>query len=315
MPRLTIIMPVLNGMPYIKESAASILSQSFKDFRLIIINDGSTDGTGEYLCSLKDERITIIKNKTAKGVIDSFNEALKITDTEYVARADADDICHEQKFEKQIKFLDENKDVLLAGTSAYHLSEDGRHKGWKVTMPPDNTEIVKSLFNRYSAVIQPAAVMRTEAVKKVGGYRQDIYPEDYDLYFRLIEHGKLANIQEYLYSIRLHKRSMTGQNIGPLQEKLEKLRISYIDYYRGLYHRKGKEIFRFLEKKRKSGTLTLFFDIKSVVYYRKGLAACLNGKYISGYLKLLASAVLSPKRTFNYSKRFFFKVESVGTVR
>ena len=118
---LTIVMPVFNGWPYLKLSVESILHQSFKDFNLIIVSDGSQDFTDEYISNLKDPRVKILKKKHS-GIIDSFNIALEITDTKYIARVDADDYYFPQKLEIQIDFLVLNKKIASVGTKATYMS-------------------------------------------------------------------------------------------------------------------------------------------------------------------------------------------------
>lgn len=291
MIELTIVIPVFNGWPYIEDCVNSILDQTYQDFKLLIINDGSTDYTTQYLTSLKDSRIEVIHKKNT-GVIDSMNIGFQEVKSKYLARVDADDIVHPQKFEKQISFIEKNPECILVGTDAIHMSEDRKRTGWRVKMPANHAEIEKALFARKSAIIQPTIVCLSSFIHEIGGYRLDAWPEDYDLYFRLLDKGKLANINEALYCIRLHKDSITQKGLITLQKGYDQL----VSRYATLANRK-------VQKPPIFGPILKQADIYSVYFYRKALTQILNGNQGQGYLYLLTSILFGPQRFVNYLKR------------
>src|SRR3990167_10971452 len=107
-PKISVIMSVYNGMPFLKEAVASILKQTYRNFEFIIVDDGSRDKSWEYLKSLKDTRIKLLKNGRNLGLAASLNKALKKAKGDFIARMDADDVSFPQRLETQIKFLEKN---------------------------------------------------------------------------------------------------------------------------------------------------------------------------------------------------------------
>lgn len=288
MAELTVIIPAYNAESYIFQCVRSILDQSFHNFKLIIINDGSCDKTKEIITKIIDARISVI-DQPNKGVIAAMNAGLSLVDTTYVSRVDADDWLHPEKFEKQINYLNNHKDCVLVGTDALHASSDGTKVGWRVKMPKEHSEIIESLFSRKSAIIQPTFMARSSAIIDAGGYSNDAWPEDYDLYFRLLQQGKLANINQPLYFIRLHNRSLTGVGMLELQRGYARL----IERYD---HLNPNDPIKTLP-------ITRLFDHYSVFFYRKGISFHLNGSLIRAILNLSFSVILSPSRAINYLKR------------
>lgn len=285
MPKLSILMPVYNAMPYLPKAVQSILAQNYKDFELIIINDGSNDNSLKYLNNLNDSRI-IILNKEKSGIVNSLNYGLSIVKGIYVGRMDGDDICSTNKFEKQINFLIQNHHIVCVGTSINYISQNGKKSGFPIFMPITHREIIKTIQNRKSAMIHPTILVRKEILLKIGGYRNDAIPvEDYDLFIRLSQEGELANIPSIEYSIRLHKNSTTANSIITGQKKFDEILLKYY----------GTS---------KQNNLTKIFDYYSVHFYKLGLRYYLNTKIpILGIIILIFSAILSPKRAILYLKR------------
>jgi len=115
-PKVTVLMPVYNGEKYLNEAIDSILGQTFKDFKFLIINDGSTDGTADILKSYKDSRIKVTNNEKNIGLTKSLNKGLKMAKSEYIARMDADDISLPTRLQKQVEFMDSHPKVGVCGT-------------------------------------------------------------------------------------------------------------------------------------------------------------------------------------------------------
>ena len=122
-PLVSVILPVYNCEKYIKQSIQSILSQTYKNLELIVINDGSTDGTLNTIRSLNDERIVLISQRNM-GLPSALNEGLKIARGEFIARQDADDVSLSERIEYELKFLLENPDYGLVGCPANFIYED-----------------------------------------------------------------------------------------------------------------------------------------------------------------------------------------------
>jgi len=201
-PKVSVLMSVYNEEKYLREAVESILDQTFKDFEFLIINDGSTDKTGEILKSYNDPRINIITNDENIGLTRSLNKGLKIAKGDYMARQDAGDISIRERFEKQVEFLNNYKDICLVGTFFYIINEKGRVL-YKATSLVSNDELKRKLLTG-NAFAHGAVMFRKKCVEKLGGYRTQFKAsQDYDLWLRFSERHKMANIPEYLYKWRL----------------------------------------------------------------------------------------------------------------
>src|ERR1700761_1168008 len=123
-PKITVLMPAYNAAKYIGEAIASVLEQTFGDFELVIVNDGSTDDTLAVINTFNDSRIIIISQPN-QGVASALNTGLQHSRAQYIARFDADDVCHPQRLEKQYRFLQNNPEYILVGSDADYILENG----------------------------------------------------------------------------------------------------------------------------------------------------------------------------------------------
>src|SRR5579862_3641768 len=124
-PQISVLLPVYNGERFILRSVQSVLAQTFDDFELIVVDDGSHDATNKILSEIKDDRIRIINNPRNIGIVGSLNKAMNEARGRYIARMDADDIALPTRFAKQKQFLDLNSEVVVVGT-AMSVLEKGR---------------------------------------------------------------------------------------------------------------------------------------------------------------------------------------------
>jgi glycosyltransferase involved in cell wall biosynthesis len=194
-------MSVYNGEKYLREAIESILAQTFIDFNFLIINDGSTDGTKEILENYNDSRIKLINNKKNIGLTKSLNKGLKLARGEYIARQDADDISMPERLEKEVSFLDHNKNTALVGTYYYMINEKG--KTLNTIKPLKKSEEIKIGLLKGNQFGHGSVMFRAECVKEVGYYREELGPvEDYDLWLRISDRYNIATIPEQLYKWR-----------------------------------------------------------------------------------------------------------------
>ena len=130
-PKVSVLMSVYNGSQYLRESVESILNQTFTNFEFIIINDCSTDKTGEILTvsANQDNRITLINNEENIGLTRSLNKGLKIAKGEYIARQDADDISLPERLERQVESLDKNPEAVLISCDLDLINAKGDRVG------------------------------------------------------------------------------------------------------------------------------------------------------------------------------------------
>jgi glycosyltransferase involved in cell wall biosynthesis len=209
MPILSIILPVYNSERFIFRAIKSVLDQSFDDFELIIINDGSTDNSGLILQGISDQRIKIRTHLKNLGLIDSLNEGINIAEGKYIARLDADDICERDRFIKQIELLESDITVGVVGTSVKIIDENDLVKSTYV-MPCTSLEI-KWALPLVCPVVHPSVMMRAELFRGGERYLNDeLHAEDYGLWGRLSQKVLIRNLQEPLLLLRKHDASVTA---------------------------------------------------------------------------------------------------------
>jgi glycosyltransferase involved in cell wall biosynthesis len=214
-PVVSVVLPVYNAEQYIAAAVQSVLDQTFKDFEFIIIDDGSTDRSTEILQVLarKDPRIKLISRPNT-GYVIALNEALAMARGEFIARMDADDICLPTRFEKQVAYLRANPDVVLLGTHVAQMDVAGLVIGPMPDVAFGHEAINEALLRRGWPIVHPAVMMRTDAVRKVGGYVVEYCPnEDHDLFLKLGEVGQLENLPEVLVHYRKHDASQSAQKM------------------------------------------------------------------------------------------------------
>jgi len=220
-PIISVLMPVFNGEKYLKKSIDSIVNQTFKNFELIIINDGSSDNTLNIVNSYSDNRIRIINNKKNIGIVRSLNKGISTTRGKYIARLDSDDLSNLDRLQKQLFFLENNFDFGLVGSWVEVINENGKSLDlWKINLSSE--EIYYNLIF-YNCIIHSSVMFRKEILKKIGLYREECaLVEDYDLWNRISKNYKIFIISEFLVKFRVFPESLSMKN-KDLQDKNTKL--------------------------------------------------------------------------------------------
>lgn len=207
-PDITVLMPAYNAAKYIREAVNSVLRQTFDNFELLIINDGSTDNTAEIALSFTDPRVVVV-NCEHKGVADTLNTGLKLANAPLVARFDADDICVPTRLETQFNFLYDHPEYVLVGSDADYVLEHGDFLFSFKCIAHSNEEVQENLYV-YCPFIHSAVMYRREAVIRAGGYNIHAHNfEDYLLWTNLAKVGKMQNLREPLIKVRLNASSAT----------------------------------------------------------------------------------------------------------
>jgi glycosyltransferase involved in cell wall biosynthesis len=203
---LTVTLPVYNAMPHLQMAVESVLRQTYQDFDFLIIDDGSTDGSSDYLRSLCDARIklTIRENR---GLGTTLNELFRNSGTPYVARMDSDDVCEPRRLEKQMAILREQRDVVMLGTGIDFIVGSRIVEGFRPLT--EHGEIRQRLLQRRPGVNHPTLIVKREAWARVGGYRFAGAGEDLDFCLRICDLGRVTNEPEVLYHYRLSTESLT----------------------------------------------------------------------------------------------------------
>ena len=205
---VTVLMPVFNGEAFVAEAIESILGQTWTDFELVIVDDGSTDSSPRILESFRDPRIRVITSPAREGIAQALNRGLAATSASLVARQDADDISHPTRLERQLAFLEANPSVVLVGTQVRVIDARGRVSrppGWRRPLTHAGIRF-QSMFD--NPFIHGSVVFRREPV----GFYDTAFrsAEDFDLWSRVAAHHRVANLPEELVDHRMHADSMAA---------------------------------------------------------------------------------------------------------
>lgn len=210
---VSVVLPVRNGEKFLEESLKSILSQSFKKFELIIVDDASTDSTPLIIKKfLKlDGRIRAFRNSRQLGVYRTLNRAISEASYDFVARADADDIMRSDRLEMEAECLKRHKQTVVVGSWTRLVDATGKVIGER-KMPVKHKEIVEMMF--YAMGMQGPTLMYNRRLipDKFTWQGEAKICDDLDLLFRLLPFGKFANIPEYLVDYRIHSKNISLKN-------------------------------------------------------------------------------------------------------
>jgi glycosyltransferase involved in cell wall biosynthesis len=207
-PEITVLMPAYNAGPYIREAVDSVLSQTYRDFELMIINDGSNDDTREILESYTDPRIKLVHQENM-GLVKTLNKGLSLIKSKYVVRFDADDVCYPHRFQEQYDFLKANPDYVLVGGEADYMDEHGNFIFLYKFKEYEDEEIKAAAF-RECPFIHSSVMFVRQAVIDAGGYNpRAITFEDHLLWHNLAAYGKMKNMHHPLIKVRFNPESVT----------------------------------------------------------------------------------------------------------
>jgi glycosyltransferase involved in cell wall biosynthesis len=209
-PRVTVLTSIYNGEKYLREALDSILNQTFKDFEFLIINDCSTDKTAEILESYRDPRIRIVNNEENMGLTKSLNKGLKLANSEYIARMDADDISLPERLQKQVEFLDEHPEIGVLGTWIQWIDENSKPS--IIIRPPTAPGVIGWFLIFENCVAHPSVMMRADVIIQLGFYNAEaIHAQDYDLWVRANFITRIANIPDTLVQLRVWEGSISSR--------------------------------------------------------------------------------------------------------
>ena len=222
---VSVILPVYNGAPYVREAIESILGQTYDSFELIIINDGSRDESEAIILSFHDPRIRYFKQQN-QGLAATLNRAIGLAKGEYIARQDQDDVPLPQRFERQVEYLLGNPPCGMVGT--WSEIWEGAAKTSRTHKHPVNSPELKFDLLFDNPFVHSSMMIRKEVFDKVGLYSTDNTrqpPEDYELWSRVARDFEVANIPEILHFYREMPGSMSRDGENPFLERLVNLSI------------------------------------------------------------------------------------------
>ena len=293
-PLVSVFMSVYNGGDYLAVAVDSVLNQTYKNYEFIIVNDGSEDGTADYLNGLTDERIKVIHQEN-QGLGKPLNKWMQTCKGKYVMRLDADDICHETRMEKQVAFLENHPDVILIGCQIQMFSEKG--KGSVSSLFTDHESILSGMLNGWHTQSHPTIMWRRTLLDHIPGYAFSGAGEDWSFLLDAARFGKLANHPEVLYYYRLHESSNAWKGAKRVQAGL----TYAIKRYRH-FLKTGEEypLDKFMTEWSQRSLVKVVhteFQAMSAVMYRKAMLDNMEGRKTSFLLKLGVAAMLDPGKT------------------
>ena len=209
-PKVTVFIPVYNREQYVGEAIESILAQTFSDFEILLVDDGSTDHSVDKIRSFSDPRIRLVCNEGNLGIPKTRNKGVELARGQYMAMLDSDDRAYPERIEKQVAFLDLHPEYAQIGSWCRMMNEQGIPLK-KIKRQPAHPEEIKAEL-LFRCAMSNRSIMARTAILQEYRYRND-YPrcQDYELHVRLAKHYKLGNLPECLVYGRIHPQQITGQ--------------------------------------------------------------------------------------------------------
>jgi glycosyltransferase involved in cell wall biosynthesis len=225
--RVSILMPMFNAERYIRSAATSILDQTFRDLELVVVDDGSSDRSAEFVGAIRDPRIRLLQNPRRLGVSAARNQALAQARGTYVGFMDSDDVARPDRIARQVDFLTAHNDVALVGSWAGLIDSGGRLIG-SIEVPCD-ADTIFSLLPRHNCFVASSVMVRRTCMERLGGFRTEMsVAEDYDFFLRASEHFPLANIGTTLLSYRVHPSQLTTSRTAKVRRCADAARADAI---------------------------------------------------------------------------------------
>lgn len=210
-PAISVVMPMFNVASYIEEAISSILNQDFRDFELLLIDDGSSDETVNLVQTfLSDSRVRLLCNEANIGLISTLNKAYLLCRAPFIARMDADDISHSSRLRLQLSFLRDNPEVAIVGGAIRFFGN----------VPPNTFQFpvshdaIRPAMLFYCPLAHPALMFRRELIDKGVVFYDDNFrhAEDYHLWSRLLLQVKSANLPDVVLDYRLHAQQVSSES-------------------------------------------------------------------------------------------------------
>ena len=287
-------MTTYNALPYLRQSVESILGQTYENIDFVIVNDGSTDGTRDYLDSLTDVRVNVFHEKN-RGTAGASNFGLQYCRRKYVARMDADDISLPTRLEKQLAFMDANPDVSLVGSQIQVIGE--KSAGLVIAIPTRHDAILSALLSLNHGMNHGSCMYRNEWITSLGGYwnKHRTY-DDWDMFLRMSEVGQLANLPEVLYQYRTLPSSIVGSSFTEMRKYLLYANECLLSRRAGKVEPDLEEFLSRYDKRPWLLKRLQAVDAFALNQYRLAVSEiCVNQK-LQGYSRLAFAGLCSPSR-------------------
>lgn len=301
-PKISVLLPTYNCAHLIEEAITSVLNQSFYDFELLIIDDGSKDHTAEIVSKFLDDQRVTYHYKENTGLGNTLNYGINLAKGAYIIRMDADDISVPTRFEKLFNFMEQEEEVVACGSGiSYFIHNHLEEQTYSLSLPLDNDSIVSGLLNLSHSLCHASLIFRTETAREIGGYEIPGIGEEWDFFLQLSKKGQLRNLEEALYIVRLNPSSVTSIRYLEcyLNNKFSIFRYKNNLGIDKLVSFKKEYLQSYLHNK------LLLIDNLSLVFYRRGIKYYLLNKKYKYLMLFFLAGLLSPLRVWNRLVRVY----------
>jgi glycosyltransferase involved in cell wall biosynthesis len=211
-PRVTVFTPVYNREHTLRATIESVLAQTYRDFELLLIDDGSKDASLEVIRSYTDPRIRLVAHEQNQGIPKTRNHGLELARGQFLAILDSDDIANRTRLAHQVEFLDRHPDIAAVGSWLTRIDARGRPRGFIAR--PTHPDDVRAHILFVSCFKNPAMMARTEVVRRFGYREEFVYCQDIDLWGRISEQHRLANLPRFLTRYRMGGESRRDEALA-----------------------------------------------------------------------------------------------------
>ena len=277
-PRVSILMTVYNAEKYVRDSVNSLIVQTFTDWELIAVDDGSKDGSLTALREYSDARVRVFPLGENIGRTPALRFAFDQARGDYIAVLDADDISSPNRLALQVAFMDQHSDVALVASWAQFIDEHGNV--FDKFQPPINLEQLRDYLGWANPVVHSSAMYQRQLAQEVGGYPADIiWAQDYGLILALAQRAKIAMIGDYLCQLRVLTTSMT-------HSKKYQLIVANETF---LLLRKAADLIRLSAKARRLNSRAI-----AIAEIRLGIVTLKTNSVLAGIIMILRGIVSTP---------------------
>jgi len=293
---ISVVIPAYNAARFIGETLDSVLAQTFQDFEIVIIDDGSTDSTIDIIREYqkKDDRIRLIQNAHGGPSI-ARNTGVEAAKYDWIALVDADDLCLPERFEKQIKAIESDPEVIVWATYVYNIGPNGEVQG-TTELGPRSKEHFHKLRQQGEKIYirNSSATLRKDIFLKAGGYDPRFKAgEDLELWDRLAEYGPIVTIPEPLVSYRFHDGSITKYTFDFQMTAARFIEARNRARLRG-ESLEWEEFLEYDTNRPLPVKIVRFIDVNSKRHYRTASEAISNKRYLPGGMYLALATVMNP---------------------
>lgn len=239
MPKISVIVPAFNAMDYLPETIKSVLEQTFTDFEILIINDGSSDNIVEWTTQISDPRVKLISQGN-QGLAGARNTGITCSEGDYIAFLDADDLWHPTKLEKQVQYLDLNPGIGVVNTWVINIDEQGKLDS-SVCKTNSEGEVWEKLLQENIVLCGSVVMVRRICFEMVGVFDQNLpAAEDWDMWIRIAAQHQFSVLREPLVFYRQHSSSMSSNLNHHLQWRLAVIDKTFTQVPPEFQHLKNK---------------------------------------------------------------------------